>query len=85
MTREQPALYDALDATRGRYDNSNEAIHLVLAIHGASICEHVLQRVCDALRNSIREDEDLYAADAKLCQFLRSRGICLADARGWLY
>ena len=85
VAHEQPALYAALDVTRDRHDNSAEAFHLLLAMHATSICELMLKRVSDALQSSICEDEYLYDADAELCRFLRAKGICLADARGWLY
>ena len=82
---EQPALYASPDVTRDRHDNSVEAFHLLLAMHATSICEPLLKFVRDALQSSIYEDEYLYDADAELCRFLRAKGICLADARGWLY
>ena len=68
-----------------RNDDAPEVMLVVLATHAESICEYLLERVRDAVRDSIRGDEYLYAADAELCRFLRSRGICLADAQGWLY
>ena len=85
MARKQPVLYAAVDVTRDGHDNSVEAFHLLLAMHATSICEPLLKRMRDALQSSICEDEYLYDADAELCRFLRPKGICLADARGWLY
>ena len=82
MAREQPTLYAALHAAGPEDSDAAEAMLVLLATHAASVCESLLDDVRNALRDSIREDEDLYAADAQLCRFLRSHGICLADAEG---
>ena len=82
---DRSGLYTALRATHDRHDDSAEVFHLLLATHVTYIREPLMKRVCDALQSSICEDEYLYDADAELCRFLRAKGLCLADARGWLY
>ena len=76
VAREQATLYAALHAAGPEDSDAAEAMLVLLATHAVSVCESLLDDVRNALRDSIREDEDLYAADAQLCRFLRSHGIC---------
>ena len=61
------------------------AIHIAIAVIAASVLEFHIAPLIDALQRAKQRDDDLFDADAMLCEHLRQLGCCRIDACSWLY
>ena len=64
---------------------TEQALYATLAVNVAALLRPRIASFIAALRRAKRVDEWAFEANRALCAYLRRRGCCAVDARGWLY